>query len=35
MSSDADGSFSLGLRMNALPQAMAFGIIHSGTMAGS
>ena len=33
-SSDADGSFSDGLRMNALPQAMASGNIHIGTMAG-
>jgi len=30
----ADGSFSLGLRMKLLPQAMAIGNIHSGTMAG-
>jgi hypothetical protein len=30
----ADGSFSDGLRMNALPQAMASGYIHIGTMAG-
>ncbi len=28
------GTFSLGLRTNALPQAMASGNIHSGTMAG-
>jgi len=28
------GSFSLGLRMNVLPQAMATGYIHMGTMAG-
>ena len=33
-SSEADGSFSLGLRMNALPQAIALAHIHSGTMAG-
>ena len=32
--SDADGSFSLGLRTNALPHAMAFAHIHSGTIAG-
>ena len=32
--SDADGSFSLGLRMKALPQAIALAHIHSGTMAG-
>src|SRR5436305_11650604 len=32
--SDADGSFSLGLRMKALPVAMALAHIHSGTMAG-
>ncbi len=31
---DADGSRSLGLRMNALPQAMATGNIHMGTMVG-
>ncbi len=30
----ADGSRSDGFRMNALPQATAFGSIHSGTMAG-
>ena len=30
----ADGSFSDGLRMNVLPQAMALGNIHIGTMAG-
>ena len=30
----AEGSFSEGLRMNALPQAMATGNIHIGTMAG-
>ena len=33
-SSDADGSFSRGLRMNALPQAIAIGNIHIGTIAG-
>ena len=33
-SNDADGSRSLGLRMKALPQAMATGNIHMGTMAG-
>ncbi len=33
-SSDADGSFSDGLSTNALPQAMAMGNIHIGTMAG-
>ncbi len=33
-SSDADGSFSDGLRMNVLPHAMASGNIHIGTMAG-
>src|ERR1039458_8423031 len=32
--SDALGSFSLGLRMNALPQAMAPAHIHSGTITG-
>ncbi len=32
--SDADGSFSLGLRMKALPAAIAFAHIHSGTIAG-
>ncbi len=32
--SAADGSFSLGLRMKALPQATASGNIHSGTIAG-
>ena len=31
---DADGSRSLGLRMKALPHAMATGNIHMGTMAG-
>ena len=30
----ADGSFSLGLMTTALPQAMATGTNHSGTMAG-
>ena len=30
----ADGSFSDGLRMKALPQAMASGYIHIGTIAG-
>ena len=34
ISSDADGSFSLGLRMNALPHASASGNIHIGTIAG-
>ena len=34
ISSDADGSRSLGLRMKALPQAIATGNIHMGTMAG-
>ena len=29
-----DGSFSEGFRMNVLPQAMAIGYIHIGTMAG-
>ena len=33
-SSDADGSFSEGLSTNVLPQAMASGNIHIGTMAG-
>ncbi len=33
--SEGDGSFSLGLRTNALPQAMALAHIHSGTMTGS
>ena len=33
-SSDADGSFSDGLSTKALPQAMASGNIHIGTMAG-
>ena len=33
-SSDADGSFSDGLSTNVLPQAMASGNIHIGTMAG-
>ena len=31
---DADGSRSLGLRTNVLPQAMATGNIHIGTIAG-
>ncbi len=31
---DADGSFSLGLRTKVLPQAMASGNIHIGTIAG-
>ena len=31
---EADGSFSLGLRMKVLPQAMASGNIHIGTIAG-
>ena len=30
----AEGSFSLGLRMKALPHAIALAHIHSGTMAG-
>ena len=34
MNSDADGSFSDGLRTNVLPQAIAFANIHIGTMAG-
>ena len=34
ISSDADGSFSDGLSTNVLPQAMASGNIHIGTMAG-
>src|SRR3954470_15178529 len=33
-SSDADGSFSLGFSPTALPQAIATGANHSGTMAG-
>src|ERR1700735_1673424 len=33
-SSEADGSFSDGLSTNVLPQAMASGNIHIGTMAG-
>src|SRR3970282_2332834 len=33
-SRDAEGSFSDGLRTNVLPQAMARGYIHIGTMAG-
>ena len=32
--SAADGSFSLGLRMKALPHASASGYIHIGTIAG-
>ena len=32
--SDAEGSFSLGLRMKALPQAMALAHIHKGTITG-
>ena len=32
--SDADGSFSDGLRMKQLPQASATGMIHSGTISG-
>ena len=32
--SDDEGSFSEGLRMNVLPQAMALANIHIGTMAG-
>jgi hypothetical protein len=31
---EADGSRSLGLRMNVLPAAIAMGCIHIGTMAG-
>ena len=34
MNNEADGSFSDGLRMNVLPQAMALPNIHIGTMAG-
>ena len=34
MASAADGSFSLGLRTTALPQAIAMGMNHIGTMAG-
>ena len=34
MKTDADGSFSDGLRMNVFPQAMALANIHIGTMAG-
>jgi hypothetical protein len=34
ISSDADGSFSDGLRTKVLPQAMALENIHMGTMAG-
>ena len=32
--SEAEGSFSQGLRMNVLPHAMAIANIHIGTMAG-
>ena len=31
---EAEGSFSDGLRMNVLPQAIAIGNIHIGTIAG-
>jgi hypothetical protein len=34
VSTDADGSFSEGLRMNVLPQAIAGAHIHIGTIAG-
>ena len=34
MNRAADGSFSLGLRIKALPQASALASIHSGTIAG-
>jgi hypothetical protein len=34
MKIDAEGSFSDGLRMNALPHAIAFANIHIGTIAG-
>ena len=34
MHSDADGSFSDGLRMKVLPQAMDGGHIHRGTITG-
>ncbi len=34
MNSDAEGSFSEGLRMNVLPHAMALANIHMGTIAG-
>ena len=34
ISSDADGSFSLGLSTNVLPQASALANIHIGTIAG-
>ena len=34
MNIEAEGSFSLGLRMKALPQAMALAHIQSGTIAG-
>jgi hypothetical protein len=33
-STDADGSFSPGLSITVLPQAIAMGANHSGTMAG-
>src|SRR5665647_3975595 len=33
--SEAEGSFSLGFRMKALPQAMALAHIHSGTITGT
>src|SRR2546422_1943134 len=34
MRTDAEGTFSEGLRMNVLPQAIASGNIHSGTITG-
>ena len=34
ISNDGDGSFSDGLRMNALPHASTFDTIHSGTITG-
>src|SRR5690242_11962101 len=34
MRTDAEGTFSEGLRMNVLPQASAIGNIHSGTITG-
>ena len=34
MRSEADGTFSEGLRMKVLPQAIAIGNIHSGTITG-
>ena len=34
MSNEGDGSFSDGLRMNALPHASAFETIQSGTITG-